>query len=117
MQQELVVETLLSAVNMEAHLSLEPVLMLMGTLARDLQADYLPFLPKIVDALSTVLEQGAAPQLSWPCHEISVVMEFKSWQKDALASCAFIQAPWPTAITLHDKPARGMSSTGACPGV
>ena len=61
MQQELVVETLLSAVNMEAHLSLEPVLMLLGTLARDLQADYLPFLPKIVDALSTVLEQGAAP--------------------------------------------------------
>lgn len=43
---------------MEALLSLEPVLELTGTLARDLQGDYLPLLPRVLSALADLVDEG-----------------------------------------------------------
>ena len=49
---------LLGCLRMEALLSLEPVLELLGTLARDLQGDYLPLLPSVLTALADVVDEG-----------------------------------------------------------
>lgn len=43
---------------MQAALSLEPLLMLLGALARDLQADYLMYIPKILIAFSNLVDSG-----------------------------------------------------------
>lgn len=43
---------------MSASLSLEPLLSLLGTLARDLQTEYLPNFPRVVKGLSTLLDEG-----------------------------------------------------------
>lgn len=53
-----VVGILLGVLRMHAKLSLEPVLELLGTLARDLQADYLPALPRVLAALSDLVDAG-----------------------------------------------------------
>ena len=44
---------------MEAALSLEPLLALLGALARDLQTDFLPFVPRIFATFSQLVNQGA----------------------------------------------------------
>ncbi len=54
-------DILLGAVHMEAHLSMEPILILLAGLARDLQSDYLPYLPRIFSTLAQVVEQGRQP--------------------------------------------------------
>ena len=46
---------------MEAGLSLEPILVLVAALARDLQADFLPYVPRLAAALTVLIEQGEAP--------------------------------------------------------
>ena len=43
---------------MEAGLSLEPILVLVAALARDLQADFLPYVPRLAAALTVLVEQG-----------------------------------------------------------
>ena len=43
---------------MGAGLSLEPILMLVAALARDLQADFLPFVPHLAAALTELVEPG-----------------------------------------------------------
>ena len=53
-----VLDTLLGCLRMEATLSLEPALELVGTLARDLQADYLPALPRVLEALADLVDAG-----------------------------------------------------------
>ena len=60
-KQDAVVDVLLGAVRIEAALSLEPILELLAALARDLQADFVPFMPRVAAALSDLVEQGAAP--------------------------------------------------------
>ena len=49
---------LLGALRPEAALSLPPVLELAGVLARDLQADYLPLLQPVLDALADLVDAG-----------------------------------------------------------
>ncbi len=49
---------LLGCLRMEALLSLEPALELTGTLARDLQGDYLPLLPSVLAALADLVDEG-----------------------------------------------------------
>ena len=49
---------LIDCLRMEALLSLEPALELLGTLARDLQADYLPLLPRVLGALADLVDAG-----------------------------------------------------------
>lgn len=57
---------LLGAVRMDAALSLEPVLALLSVLARDLQEDCVPYVPRIIDSLMDLVEQGALFEL-WCC--------------------------------------------------
>jgi hypothetical protein len=61
--QDEVMDILLRAVHTEAELSMEPILILIATLARDLQHDYLVFIPRILSTLTQVIEQGAQPTL------------------------------------------------------
>lgn len=56
--QEAVVDILLGAVRMDAALSLEPVLALLSVLARDLQEDCVPFVARIIAALTQLVLQG-----------------------------------------------------------
>ena len=58
-----IVNTLLERVHMEAALSLEPLLALLGALARDLQTDFLPFVPRIFATLGQLVDQGKTPTL------------------------------------------------------
>lgn len=51
-------DILLAAVRMDAAPSLEPILELIATLARDLQADFLPYLPRVTAALSDLVHSG-----------------------------------------------------------
>lgn len=41
-----------------AALSLEPLLDLLGTLSRDLQQDFLPFIPRVCTALADLVDEG-----------------------------------------------------------
>ena len=50
---------LLRHVDMKAILSLEPIFMLIGAMARDLQADFLPYLPRIFSTYSELVDNGA----------------------------------------------------------
>ena len=62
-----IVDTLLERVHMGAALSLEPLLALLGTLARDLQADFLPCLPRILSSFSQLVDEGTlSPHSSSP---------------------------------------------------
>lgn len=57
--KEEVAGVLLGVLRMDALLSLEPALELLGTLARDLQADYLLLLDRVLDALADLVDAGA----------------------------------------------------------
>ena len=59
MRQDAIASTLLAAVHKEAGLSLEPLLILVAALARDLQADFLSVVPRLASALTELVEQGA----------------------------------------------------------
>lgn len=52
-------QILLDGIRMKATHSLEALLSLLGSLARDLQADYLPFVPRIFTRLSDLIDEGA----------------------------------------------------------
>ena len=52
---------------MEAGLSLEPLLILVAALARDLQADFLPFMPRLAAALTELTEQGTPVLMAALC--------------------------------------------------
>ena len=52
---------LLGSVHMRAVLSLEPIVMLLSALARDLQADFLPYIPRILSSYSDLVDNGASP--------------------------------------------------------
>lgn len=57
--QAAVADAILRAVSWEAEVSLEASLALLEALARDLQADFLPHLPRALSALADVLDEGA----------------------------------------------------------
>ena len=59
--QNEIANILLEAICMEAGLSLEPILVLVAALARDLQADFLPYVPRLAAALTVIVEQGGMP--------------------------------------------------------
>lgn len=59
MAQAAVADAILRAVSWEAEVSLEASLALLEALARDLQADFLPHLPRALSALADVLDEGA----------------------------------------------------------
>ena len=60
-----VVDIALRAVSWEAEVSLEAALPLAEALARDLQADFLPHVPRAMSALADVLDEGAHARLPW----------------------------------------------------
>lgn len=51
-------EVLLDALHMAAVHSLEALLALLGTLPRDLQADFLPYIPAILTRLADLVDEG-----------------------------------------------------------
>ena len=51
-------DLLLARVHLGAAASLEPVLALLGTLARDLRADFLPLLPRVLERITQLVESG-----------------------------------------------------------
>ena len=59
--QDDIADILLGAIRLEAGLSLEPILVLVAALARDLQADFLPYVPRLAAALTVLVEQGEWP--------------------------------------------------------
>ena len=75
--REEVLGVLLGGLRMEAALSLEPLLELIGTLARDLQADFLPALDSVLTALADLVDEGERilqrPGSSWCCPEDDAV--------------------------------------------
>lgn len=57
-RDEIIGDVLLPRLRLEASLSLEPLLELTGTLARDLQQDYLPVLDQVLTALADLVDEG-----------------------------------------------------------
>ena len=51
-------ETLLGALRLEAAISLPPILHILSCLARDLQQDFLLYLPRVLNTLSNLVESG-----------------------------------------------------------
>ncbi len=54
-------DALLARVHMGAALSLEPVLALVGSLARDLRSDFLPLLPRVLRKITELVDDGGFP--------------------------------------------------------
>ncbi|KAL3724550.1 hypothetical protein ACJRO7_029686 [Eucalyptus globulus] len=59
LHKEVIISKLLSRLQMKARLSLEPIIRLISALSRDLLEDFFLFLPRIVDSLVSLLENGA----------------------------------------------------------
>ncbi|KAL0044331.1 hypothetical protein WJX82_000142 [Trebouxia sp. C0006] len=57
--QAQIVDILLSAIKLEAAISLPPILHVLSCLARDLQQDFLPYLPRVLTSLSDLVDSGA----------------------------------------------------------
>lgn len=66
-RDEIVGGVLLPRLRLEAALSLEPLLELTGTLARDLQQDYLPVLDQVLTALADLVDEGEALEAANLC--------------------------------------------------
>ena len=62
--QAQIVNILLSAVKIEAAVSLPPILHVLSCLARDLQNDFLPHLPHVLATATDLIHSGAALKLS-----------------------------------------------------
>ncbi|XP_010532760.1 PREDICTED: small subunit processome component 20 homolog isoform X2 [Tarenaya hassleriana] len=58
LHKELIFSELESRLQLKSRLSLEPILRLIAVLSRDLLDDFLPFLPRIVKSLVSLLESG-----------------------------------------------------------
>lgn len=56
--QAQIVDTLLTAVKLKNALSLPPILHLLSCLARDLQQDFLPYIPRVLAVLTGLIESG-----------------------------------------------------------
>ena len=56
--QAQIVDILLSAIKLEAAISLPPILHVLSCLARDLQQDFLPCLPRVLTSLSDLVDSG-----------------------------------------------------------
>ncbi|XP_021290199.1 small subunit processome component 20 homolog isoform X1 [Herrania umbratica] len=75
LHKELIFTKLILRLQMKARLSLEPILRLLAAFSRDLLEDFLPFLPRMADALVSLLKSGAdrEPEIieqiftSWSC--------------------------------------------------
>lgn len=61
--QGAVMEALMGGLIMEATESLEPLLGLSAAFARDLQADFLPFFPRLMQRLARLISSGACSNL------------------------------------------------------
>ncbi|CAL1353831.1 unnamed protein product [Linum trigynum] len=59
LHKEFIVSALLSRLQMQARLSLEPILRLTAALSRDLLEDFIVYLPRVVRSLVSLLESGA----------------------------------------------------------
>ncbi|OMO88554.1 Down-regulated-in-metastasis protein [Corchorus olitorius] len=59
LHKELIFTKLISRLQIKARLSLEPLLRLLAAFSRDLLEDFIPFLPRIVDSLVSLLKNGA----------------------------------------------------------
>ena len=57
--QDEVVDILVGSLQLEALLGLEPLFDLVGALARDLQSEFVPAVPRVLCALSDLVETGA----------------------------------------------------------
>lgn len=58
-QKEIIFTKLVSRLQMDARLSMDAILRLIAALSRDLLEDFIPFLPRIVNSLVALLENGA----------------------------------------------------------
>ncbi|VVA98293.1 unnamed protein product [Arabis nemorensis] len=58
LHQDLIFSKLISGLHMKARLSLEAFLWLISALSRDLLDDFLPFLPRLVNSILTLLRNG-----------------------------------------------------------
>ncbi|KFK44281.1 hypothetical protein AALP_AA1G237800 [Arabis alpina] len=58
LQKELIFSKLVSGLHMKARLSLEAFLRLIAALSRDIEKDFMPFLPRLVNSLVTLLKNG-----------------------------------------------------------
>ena len=56
--QAQIVQILLDALKLEHALSLPPVLHLLSCLARDLQQDFLPYIPRLLAAIMQLVDSG-----------------------------------------------------------
>ena len=56
--QAQIVDILLGAVKVEAAISLPPILHVLSCLARDLQQDFLSYLPRVLTTLCSLVESG-----------------------------------------------------------
>ncbi|XP_051119137.1 uncharacterized protein LOC127243259 [Andrographis paniculata] len=59
LQKNLIISNLISRLKIEGRLSLEPITRLIAALSRDLQNDFIPYLPKISNSLESLLKCGA----------------------------------------------------------
>lgn len=59
--QAQIVSILLSAVQLKAAQSLPPVLHILSCLARDLQQDFLPYLPRVLETFTQLVDSGRCP--------------------------------------------------------
>lgn len=57
--QAQIIDILLEAVKVEAAISLPPILHVLSCLARDLQQDFLPYLPRVLTTAVNLVNSGA----------------------------------------------------------
>ncbi|CAH2033832.1 unnamed protein product [Thlaspi arvense] len=75
LQKDFIFSKLVSGLQLEARISLEPILRLIAALSGDLKEDFIPFIPRIVNSLVILLKNGGQkdPEI--------IEQIFTSWSK------------------------------------
>ena len=63
--QAQIVDILLGAVNIKAAISLPPILHIISCLARDLQQDFMQYLPRVLQQATDLVDSGAGSSTAW----------------------------------------------------
>ncbi|XP_013614589.1 PREDICTED: uncharacterized protein LOC106320775 [Brassica oleracea var. oleracea] len=102
---EFIFSKLVSELQMEARFSLDPILRLIAALSRDLKDDFAPFLPRVVNSLVVLLNNGGQKDAE------TIEQIFTSWSEiiENLRFCFSRDIQGALSDIINEKISRSMS--------
>ena len=97
--QAQIVDILLGAIKLEAAISLPPILHVFSCLARDLQQDFLPYLPRVLTTLTDLVHSGLYSPPSCICLYTTTL--YKLWTSNTQHAMTLTSLPYLLTPRVH----------------